>query len=119
MEREYDQREALYANQIAAAETRYATTSGVRGIVGSTLAPDKALMATRERVGMLIERTMEVAGRLEAIGDRAFGSVPTGKQESCAAPVRSGDMGAINDGLDTLGAQIARAHDAMTRLESL
>lgn len=53
MEREYDQREALYANQIAAAETR------------------------------------------------------------------SGDIGAINDHLDTLSAQIARAHDAMTRLEGL
>lgn len=82
-------------------------------------APEKALMATRERVGMLIERVMEVASRLEVIGGRAFGSVPTGKQESCADPVRYGDMGAINDGLDTLGAQIARAHDAMTRLESL
>lgn len=87
--------------------------------LGETAIPDKHLVATRDRVSMLIERTMEVASRLEAIGDRAFGSVPTGDQKNSAAPVRSGDMGAINDHLDTLGAQIARAHDAMTRLESL
>lgn len=81
--------------------------------------PDKALMATRERIQILTERALEVAGRLEAIGDRAFGGAPTGANKSIAVPVRSGDMGAINDGLDTLSEQIARAHDAMTRLESL
>lgn len=116
MEREYDQREALYANQIAAAEARYGQTK-LGGLVGSM--PDKALIATRERIGMLIERIGEVAARMEVIGDRVFGSVPQCDARSGECPVRSGDMGAINDGLDTLSAQIARAHDAMTRLEGL
>lgn len=116
MEREYDQREALYANQIAAAETRYAQTK-LGGLVGST--PDKALVATRERIGMLSERISEVAARLETIGDRAFGSALQCDAKNDASPARSGDLGAINDELDALGSQIARAYDAMTRLEDL
>lgn len=100
-----------------ASQTKYHPMGGV--MLGEKAEPDKALMATRERVGMLVERVIDVASRLEAIGDSAFGSRPNGDPKNSAIPVRSGDIGAINDALDTLGAQIARAHDAMTRLEGL
>lgn len=81
--------------------------------------PERALPATRDRIAQLIERTGEMAARLEAIGDRVFGCIPQDDAKDGGILARSGDMGAINDGLDALSAQIARAHDAMTRLECL
>lgn len=102
-------------------------TSGIiqghGGLVGATIGnvptAEKALIATRERLEMLIECASKLTARLENIGDRAFGSVPQGGGDQTTAPVRSGDIGAIKDGLDALAEQIGRAHDAVTRLESL
>lgn len=88
---------------------------------GATLgqAPERALPATRDRIAQLIERTGEVASRLEAIGDKVFGQLPQPDEKSGISTAAVGDISAIHDALDRLSAQLARTHDAMTRLESL
>ena len=89
-------------------------------MVGANLAvPEPALLAIRSHIGSLCERAGELSERLEAIGNRVLGPRPQNDAKSPPSPVRSGDIGGINDALDTLGGQILRAHEAMTRLESL
>lgn len=102
----------------AAAQTRYQPVGGA--MLGSMAdVPERCLPVIKDRVAEATARACDLAARLEIIGDRVFGGRPIGNNAKDEASACSGEVGGINDALDALSAQIARAHDAMTRLESL
>lgn len=122
MERASDQREAFYANQIAAAETRYA--SNEVGMVGA--APAKLgeialpeMQTINNRVLAAMDEVSNLVARAGQITDRLLGSPPACANAKGEAEKPRGDVALVHSSLDRLDTQISWMRDRIGRLERL